>query len=60
MEYPRSDGTRSVSVRPLREELILGDLALVGLAGGATTFVLMLVCANVANLQLASTVGAST
>jgi putative ABC transport system permease protein len=53
MEYPRSDGNRSVSVRPLREELILGDLALVGLAGGATTFVLMLVCANVANLQLA-------
>jgi putative ABC transport system permease protein len=53
IEYPRSHGTRSVHVRPLREQLMLGDLAIVGLAGGATLFVLMLVCANVANLQLA-------
>jgi putative ABC transport system permease protein len=51
-EFPQSHGTRSVQVRPLREELVLGDLALIGLAGGSTLFVLMLVCANVANLQL--------
>jgi putative ABC transport system permease protein len=53
VEYPQSHSTRTVSVRPLQTELALGDLALVGFAGGATMFVLMLVCANVANLQLA-------
>jgi putative ABC transport system permease protein len=52
-EYRQPGGIRAVQVRSVREELMFGQLAAAGFAGGVAMFVLLLVCANVASLQLA-------
>ncbi|MCL4176527.1 MAG: ABC transporter permease [Verrucomicrobia bacterium] len=52
-EYRQPGGIRALQVRSVREELMFGQLAAAGFAGGVAMFVLLLVCANVASLQLA-------
>jgi putative ABC transport system permease protein len=52
-DYPNSHAQRSAELRALRDQLLQGNLGLLAFTGGTTFFVLMLVCANVANLQLA-------
>jgi putative ABC transport system permease protein len=51
-DLPREPAKNTLVARPLREEIMLGDLVMLGFAGGVAGFVLLLVCANVANLQL--------
>jgi len=51
-EYPEN-ATRGVAVRPLHFETVRGTAGLVFVLGGAVGFVLLLACANVANLTLA-------
>ncbi len=54
-EYPE-DATRGVVVRPLHQDTVEGTAGLVIVLGGAVGFVLLLACANVANLALARAV----
>ncbi|MFI5227665.1 MAG: ABC transporter permease, partial [Gemmatimonadales bacterium] len=57
LAYPQADSGRSASARPLRE-LVTGNLrpALL-LLQGAATLVLLIACANLANLALSRTMG---
>jgi len=52
-QYPNSNTGHEVSVRNMVEDLVYGSRQFVLLLMGAAVFVLLLCCANVANLQLA-------
>ena len=56
--YPVENKEWSATVRPLRDEFIDGELKLIIMTMmGAVTFVLLIACANVANLMLARASG---
>ena len=56
--YPASNEGWSASITTLRDELIPSDIKIVVLAMmGAVTFVLIIACANIANLMLARATG---
>ncbi len=55
-QYPQTDSGRSTHVWLMREELTFGTRQYVLTLLGAAIFVLLLACANVANLQLARTI----
>jgi putative ABC transport system permease protein len=52
-EYPQTNGGHSVEIKGLVESLAQGSRQFLGVLMGAAVFVLLLACANVANLQLA-------
>ena len=56
-QYPRSNAGHGVSVRHTVEDLTVGSRQFVLMLMGAAVFVLLLACANVANLQLARASG---
>ena len=56
-QYPEADSGRSANMRPVRE-IIVGDLArALLLLQGAAALVLLIACANLANLALSRTIG---
>jgi putative ABC transport system permease protein len=56
-QYPEADSGRSANMRPLRE-IISGDLPhALFLLQGAAALVLLIACANLANLALSRTIG---
>lgn len=56
-QYPEADSARSAKMRPFRE-IITGDLRrAILLLQGAAAFVLLIACANLANLALSRTMG---
>jgi putative ABC transport system permease protein len=56
-EYPVTNAGRTASVLQLRKELYLYTLPMFGLLQGAAGFVLLLACANLANLLFARIIG---
>jgi len=52
-EYPQTNAGHGVRVMSLVEDLTYGSRQFLGVLMGAAAFVLLLACANVANLQLA-------
>ncbi len=52
-QYPKTNGGHSVEVKGLVGELVQGSREFLLVLMGAAVFVLLLACANVANLQLA-------
>jgi putative ABC transport system permease protein len=55
--YPRSNTGRRATALELREELYMYTVPLFGLLQAAAAFVLLLACANLANLLFARTIG---
>jgi predicted permease len=58
--YPAEDGGWSLAVQPLRLTVSGNTRAMLLMAMGAVTFVLLIACANVANLTLARAAGRRT
>jgi predicted permease len=56
-QYPKSNAGHGVSVRNTVEDLTVGSRQFILMLMGAAVFVLLLACANVANLQLARASG---
>jgi len=56
-QYPRSNAGHGVRVRNTVEDLTVGSRQFILMLMGAAVFVLLLACANVANLQLARASG---
>ena len=56
-EYPKTNGGRKTTLLPLRQELYQYTLPLFSLLQAAAGFVLLLTCANLANLFLARMIG---
>ena len=55
--YPKSNSGRRATLLELRKELYMYTLPLFGLLQAAAVFVLLLACANLANLLFARTIG---
>ncbi len=56
-QYPKTNASHGVSVRNMVEDLTFGSKQFLMMLMGAAAFVLLLACANVANLQLARASG---
>jgi len=56
-EYPQTNAGHGVRVRGLLDDLTLGSQQFMGVLMGGAAFVLLLACANVANLLLARVTG---
>ena len=56
-QYPATNAGHGISVRNTVEDLTFGSRQFLGMLMGAAIFVLLLACANVANLQLARASG---
>src|SRR5690348_3824151 len=56
-EFPKTNVGRKLTMLPLRKELYLYTLPLFGLLQAAAAFVLLLACANLANLLFARMIG---
>ncbi len=55
-EYPQSNIGWSIQIQPLRETFVGGDKQSLLMLAGAVSFVLLIACANVANMLLARSV----
>lgn len=53
LAYPKTDGNKTVTVRPMRDTLTAGLRPTLLLFGGAVACVLLIACANIAGLLLA-------
>jgi putative ABC transport system permease protein len=52
-EYPKDDSERGITLEPLKDDLVRDFKPSLLLMLGATVFLLLIACANIANLQLA-------